>query len=226
VRPDEITARTADEQALLQRFRHKMLDPAFPCLGGASAVRRGDYDFASFSALGDRGEAQSSAERLIDFLSSRPADHHPVTVFAAVFAGSAPSDDAEFETLLFTHLRRMQEHDPVRGRSDPSTPQENQDPGWIFAGRHLFVVGMHARSHRRARRFELPMLVFNALSHVQPLREAGQFERMSSTIRMRDERLQGSPNPALDLPRPAQFSGRMNATTWVCPIDLNQGPHE
>ncbi len=211
--------------ALHDAFRAGVLDSGFPCLGAAAAVRRDDYAFGSFGDLGSAEAASRTAEDLGEFMSARPAIEHPVSVFVAAFAGPEQLDDPRFEDCLFRHLALMHGADPLPGVSDPSTPGEDHDPGWVFAGRHLFVVGMHPHSSRSARAFRAPLLVFNALSHVEPLRRAGMFERMSTIIRRRDERLQGCPNPAIDLPRRAQFSGRANEDGWRCPVGFDQPNH-
>jgi FPC/CPF motif-containing protein YcgG len=64
-------------------------------------------------------------------------------------------------------------------------------------------------------------LVFNALTHDALLRRRGQYERMQSTIRRRDVRLQGAPNPAVDRPQLAQFAGRDVERDWQCPVEVN-----
>ncbi len=54
---------------------------------------------------------------------------------------------------------------------------------------------MHPGASRFARRFPVPLLLFNAKAQFDALRRDGRFDRMQSKIRERDVRLQGSVNP-------------------------------
>jgi len=156
--------------------------------------------------------ATSCADDLARFFRERPGAEHPVSVFTASFPDSLPRDEDHFEELLWTFLHALSEHD-----QEPIAPpplDEPEDIGFVFGGRHLFVVGMHPHASRHARRFGIPTLVFNALSHVAPLRPHGRFDRMAARIRERDERLEGSINPSLEAPRPAQFSGKRVTDDW------------
>ena len=169
-------------------------------------MRRGDYLHRTYTALDDPSAAAECAEQLRRFLKDRPGNQYPVSVFTASFPGSLPGDEDQFEALMWEFLHELSANEvpPVR----PLPLDEPEDVGFVFGGRHLFVVGMHPHASRHARRFGIPTLVFNALSHVGPLRPHGRFDRMVARIRERDERLEGSINPSVEAPRSAQFSGK------------------
>lgn len=201
------------------QFRGAILSSAFPCLGGASAVRREQYWFAMYGALGSSEAGTRCATDLADFVGAFPASKTPVAVFVTVFAGALISSEQAFEKALWEHLRVIYEHDPVPDLA-PFGPDGEADPGFYFAGRDFFIVGLHPAASRWSRRFAWPVLVFNALSHSLALADAGKTTRMRERILERDHLLQGSDNPALASPQLAQFSGAAPSPHWQCPVSF------
>jgi uncharacterized protein len=198
------------------QFRATILSAAFPCLGGAGAVRRGDYAFAAYDALGSSSAISASATHLREFLAGRPAERHPVSVFVTAFTGPAALTETRFEELLWAHLMGLRRLDTA-DFADCSVCIDACDPGFIFEGREFFVVGLHPAATRWSRRFAWPVLVFNSLTHAVPLRQSGKHERMRQRILARDRRLQGSDNPSLGASQLAQFSGRQVGPDWLPP---------
>ena len=95
--------------------------------------------------------------------------------------------------------------------SDPN------DPHFAFSagGTAYFIVGLHPAASRVARRAPLPTLVFNPHDQFEELRAEGRFDGMRTTIRRRDEDLQGFVNPMVadhgDSTEALQYSGRRHA---------------
>ena len=90
--------------------------------------------------------------------------------------------------------------DSTTSDDQPWAPEVSADPkdphfGFSVGGTPFFIVGLHPRASREARRMPLPILVFNLHEQFEALRESGGFERMRDAIRRRDEELQGSVNP-------------------------------
>lgn len=203
------------------QFRAMMLSGAYPCLGGASAVRNGSYRFALYCDLGSPAAVRDCAHDLNLFLRDTPADAQPVAVLVAVFVGHLPGGEIGFEEALWRQLQQMHRLEAAwAGRPAPSPirtdESDESDPGFFFGDREFFVVGLHPSASRWARRFSWPTLIFNALTHEAVLQRRGQYERMQHAVRRRDRLLQGSVNPAIDLPQLAQFSGRAVDTGWEC----------
>lgn len=203
-----------------------MLSGTFPCLGGASAIRRGQYRFGWYPRLGSAEAVSSCAEDLTRFVVDFPESAHPVAVHVAVFDGPGGLGEEEFELLLWRQLACMRLADEAGGcAGGPASAElsdELADPGFFFGHRNFFVVGMHSGSSRKARTFPWPALIFNSLSHMGPLQQVGSYVSMQEKIRLRDRRLQGSINPSLSSPRVAQFSGRAVTSDWKCPVDLTE----
>ncbi|MFE0154546.1 guanitoxin biosynthesis heme-dependent pre-guanitoxin N-hydroxylase GntA [Nonomuraea sp. NPDC059007] len=201
------------------QFRAMMLSEAYTCVGGASAVRQARYRFGVFPELASPEGVGECAASLRAFLEEFPEKENPVAVFVAVFRGPVIDGEDAFERLLWQHLQGLHDGDTQPPWWDPDDRDAWDDElGFVFSGRNFFVVGLHPAASRHSRVFAWPTLVFNTLSHMRPLEQAGQFQRMQSKIRVRDERLQGSPSPTLTLRQVAQFSGRSVGPDWEFPL--------
>jgi FPC/CPF motif-containing protein YcgG len=199
------------------QLRAMFLSTAYTCLGAATAIRRGNYRLGVYPPLASPEAVEGTAADLTRFTREHPEPEHPVAVFVSVFDGPVRTGDADFEADLWRHLAALDETNPGRTDAHPN-PGTAADPGFVYSGRNFFVVGLHPGASRWARRFAWPTLVFNALSHGDPLREADQFDRMTERIRNRDRRLQGEVNPSLEFSRVSQFSGRAVDADWTCPV--------
>jgi FPC/CPF motif-containing protein YcgG len=205
------------------QWRGLLLSDQFPCLGGTSAIRTERYRFALYPELGSAAAIRDCVADLAGFQCDAPAETEPIAVHVAVFDGPVNADEKGFERDLWRQLQGMHRADRQRSgieEFEPVTLNETDDGIWL-GDRTYFVVGLHPAASRWARRFAWPTLVFNALSHDALLRRRGQYERMQSTIRRRDTRLQGAPNPAVDRPQLAQFAGRDVERDWQCPVEVN-----
>ena len=204
-----------------EQFRAAILSSAFPCLGGAGAVRRGDYRFGVYDSLGSEAAVARCTHDLRRFVDELPVGASGVAVYVAVFEGEVFLSDVDFEHALWAQLRGLDavERRGARPRACPAYVDEG-DPGFVFAGREFFVVGLHPGASRWARRFAWPTLVFNSLSHVPPLKRSGKYDRMQGRILARDRRLHGVEYASLEASQRAQFSGRQVGPDWTCPVAL------
>ena len=217
-RADRVVERRIDAE-----FRAFVGDEAFPCLAGKGAVKRGDYTLGVYPALGSSRAAQLMAADLGRFTASIPADGAGLRTFAAVFTGTPPADEREFERLLWRQLQQLHDLD-APGAWDPLASGDPDDAefSFSFGGRALFVVGLHPASSRLSRRFAWPTLMFNPRAQFDRLKAEGRFERMRALVRERDLALQGTPNPNLadfgHASEARQYSGRATEAEWACPF--------
>lgn len=205
-------------------FRAYVADDRFPCLAGKGAVHGGGHTLRTYPALGTVPSAQLLAADLAQFVDSLPADGAGLRTFAAVFAaGDPPDDELAFERLLWRQLQLLHDVDPHHDW-DSGASADPADPAFSFsfAGRALFVVGMHPASSRLSRRFRWPTLMFNPRAQFDRLKTEGRFERLRTKVRERDVALQGSLNPNLadfgDASEARQYSGRATEPEWQCPF--------
>jgi hypothetical protein len=146
--------------------------------------------------------------------------------FVAVFPARPPRDELAFEEALWRQLQLLHGRDPATAW-DSSVADDPDDShfAFSFAGQALFVIGLHARSSRLARRFQWPALVFNPHAQFDRLRAAGHFDRLRAMVREREVALQGALNPNLadfgERSEARQYSGRPTEADWRCPFHRN-----
>jgi FPC/CPF motif-containing protein YcgG len=206
-------------------FRAVALSQAFACVAGAAAVRAGNYRFCCYPELGEPESIKELADDLRTFIADFPLSPDQNTSCVATFREPGGVSAVEFERLLWVTLQGL--HDLDDEPWDPTVSADPEDPAFSFsfAGRSFFVVGMHAGSPRWTRRLTWPTLVFNAHAQFEELRRAERFIPMQRTIRRRDTRLQGGPNPALQdygqHSEARQYGGRLVEPDWTCPLHVH-----
>jgi len=205
-------------------FRAFVGNPKFSCLAGKGVVHADRFELGVYGELGSSQSAAALARDLERFIAAPEAADAAFRSLVAVFPGSAPRDEAEFELLLWTQLAELHDRDdPLRGW-DAAVSDDPEDPrfAFSFAGCGLFVIGMHPLSSRDARRFDWPTLVFNPHAQFEQLRASGRFDRLRGIVREREIALQGSLNPNLadfgESSEARQYSGRAAERDWQCPF--------
>lgn len=204
-------------------FHEFVTDPAFSCLAGKGVVRAGGHTLRVYGELGSERSSRRLAHDLAAFVAAPPS-HVALHAFVAVFPRRAPGSEDEFEQRLWAQLERLNALDDPATGWDPSVSPDPDDPqfSFSFAGRAMFVIGLHAASSRIARRFAWPALVFNPRDQFDMLRADGRFERLRAMVRDREVALQGSLNPNLadfgEQSEARQYSGRAAEPEWRCPF--------
>ena len=200
----------------------RILDPEYPCLGARSVFKRE----RATVVLHDDLEAPETAGALLEQLREYAATVDPeegFVSFVAGFRGPEVRDEKHFEEMLWALLQRL--HDVDEQPWAPEVSADPNDPHFAFsvAGTPFFIVGLHPKASREARRMPLPVLVFNLHEQFESLREEGGFERMRDTIRRRDEELLGSINPMVcdhgETSAARQYSGRKLEKAWEAPFE-------
>jgi FPC/CPF motif-containing protein YcgG len=205
-------------------FRAFVADPRFPCLAGKGVMRGDGFRLHVYGALGAARSTTRLARDLAAFVADHPADDPGLQSFVPVFPHAAPRDEASFEARLWEQLRQLDAQDASGAGWDATVSDDPEDPhfSFSFAGRALFVVGLHAASSRLARRFRWPALVFNPHAQFEHLRADGRYARLQAAVREREIALQGSLNPNLadfgDRSEARQYSGRETGPEWRCPF--------
>ena len=195
----------------------------FPCVGAKSALHRQRMRFGHYTSMGDEEAARRLCTDLEAFSSEFARDSIEPVSFVALFAGEQ-LDEAQFESRLWRHLQQMHDADCQRFDWDDSVSADPHDKNFSLSigGRAFFVVGLHPNASRLSRRMAFPCLVFNFHDQFERLKDQGKYAGLQRTIRDRDVRLQGTPNPVLarfgDESEARQYSGRLVGREWRCPF--------
>jgi FPC/CPF motif-containing protein YcgG len=220
---------TATESQLVEAMFEMIGHPDYPCLGARSVFRRDRATIRVYAELAGDETAVVLLRDLRTFAEQVDLDRGFAS-FIAVFRGPEIADEKGFEQLLWAQLRALHAED-----EEPWSPGVSADPGdqhfaFSAAGTAYFVVGLHPKASRDARRAAVPTLVFNLHEQFEELRASGRYHRMRDLIRERDEQLQGSVNPMVSdhgtVSEARQYSGREVGPAWEAPFeaDANAGP--
>ncbi len=220
--PDD---RIAAQGALVERFEAHIKDKTFPCVGAKSALARGQMQIMVAGDLRCPRDDAAIYAALRDFAKAFAKAPDPFQTFVVLFPTRDSLSEAAFERALWDRIQRLETLDAEAGET--YDPRVNPDPGHkafclSFGGEAFFVVGLHPGASRLARRFETPVLVFNAHAQFEALRAEGRYETLRKSIIDRDTALQGSPNPMLarhgESSEAGQYSGRHVSKAWKCPF--------
>ena len=206
--------------AIAEEFAVFVADPEFPCVGAKAAFNSGSYRVKVYEKLADPSYAKGLARDLEAFQNSKIRRISEYATFVAIFREPRSVNEERFERLLWSQLQQLNSLDAKRYRWDSSVSSDLNDPhfSFSFAGAALYVIGMHAKSCRRARRFPWPALIFNPHEQFERLRRDGRWRRMQQSIRQRDVALQGNVNPMLsdfgETSEARQYAGRAVEKDW------------
>lgn len=223
--PEVADPATADEAELIESLHAMITHPDFPCLGARSVFRQDRARVRVYDELGGPATAAQLLADLGEFASQADIDDGFAS-FIALFRGPHIDGEWAFEELLWDQLREVHAADEQPWAPDVS--DDPDDPHFAFsaAGTAYFVVGLHPKASRDARRAAVPTLVFNLHAQFEELRASGSFPRMRDLIRARDEALQGTINPMVNdhgqSSEARQYSGREVGPEWQAPFDADR----
>lgn len=209
-------------EAVRANFLDRILEDSYPCLGARSALRAGGYDLHLYDCMGNDGSTEKLAADLARFVERRKNLPGKYKTFIAVFREPSTVDDVQFEASFWQQLQMLHQCDTSPWDPLVSSEPDSVDFDFSFAGYAFFVVGMHSRSSRVARRIPWPTMVFNGHDQFVSLQQEGKWDSFQGSIRRRDIALQGSINPNLAhyavSSNALQYSGREVDSEWVCPF--------
>ncbi len=207
------------------RFAEFVGDRAFPCVGAKAALNRDGMRFVVARDFRSAWDDLRILPALLNLASGYRADPALFQSLVVLFESGAPKDEQRYEQHLWQRLQSLTDKDQWLGQApDPRVAHDPDDPHFAmsFGGEAFFVVGLHPRASRPARRFEAPAMVFNLHDQFEALRAAGRYDKLRATILDRDLAVAGSLNPMLSphgsVSAARQYSGRAVEDGWRCPF--------
>ena len=208
-----------------EAFLSMIADSAFPCVGAKSAAARGSLQVVRARDITSAWNDLEITHDLLEWSWRYKDEREGLRSLAVIFDGPTGLTEREFEQAMWQRLQSIADKDAWLGQQpDERVSGDPDDPHFslTFGGEAYFVVGLHPNASRPARRFELPVLVFNLHDQFERLRAEGRYEKMREKIIARDVALAGTPNPMLerhgDASAARQFSGRAVNDDWKCPF--------
>lgn len=213
---------------LVDELRDWIRAAHFPCVGAKAALLRGQLAAIVLPDIRSGCGDERLHAALLAFIARARRAPTLFQSFAVIFEAPCDLGEPEFERRLWERVQSASDKDhdlghpwDARVSSDPASPHFSLS----FAGEAFFVVGLHPRASRPARRFRSPVLVFNMHAQFEQLRADGRYEGLRESILERDQRLAGSTNPMLnrfgDTSEARQYSGRLVSADWRCPFRPN-----
>lgn len=214
-----------DTHPLAEKLKTFIANPGFPCVGAKSAMAKGQIKVVVARAITSAWNDLAIHHALMQFVASYRQDRKMFQSFAVIFEGPKTLDERAFEKNMWDRIQSMSDKDAWLGQKyDKSVSPDPTNPHFAlsFAGEGFFVVGLHPKASRKARRFEAPVMIFNLRDQFEQLREQGRYEKMRATILERDVHFSGSTNPMLarhgEASEARQYSGRAVEEEWACPF--------
>lgn len=206
-------------------FRRFVAHPGFPCVGAKSAMAQGEAHFFHGRNICSAWDDLPLLLALQKFARRYQRDPRLFSTFVAIFDAPRGLSETVFEKALWARLQSLHDKDvwlSAERDEEISDDPERGEFGLSIGGSGFFVVGLHPRASRKARRFGRPTLVFNLHDQFTRLRADGRYEKMRRTIIERDLRFSGTINPMLErhgsVSEARQYSGRKVGEDWSCPF--------
>jgi FPC/CPF motif-containing protein YcgG len=212
------------QPSLARELADFITQECFPCVGARSALARGQLTVVEGGDLRDGSTDQPILRTLYHFVARYRAERKMFSSFAAAFEGPLSLDEEEFEQAMWRRLGALQRIDALCYDWSPEVSRDPESPrfGFSLGGLAFFVVGLHPRASRTARRFSRPCIVFNPHEQFERLRAEGRYARLRDRIMRRDGALDGFPNPMVaehgTKSEAPQYSGRLVGPDWRCPF--------
>jgi FPC/CPF motif-containing protein YcgG len=213
------------QQELQELLRDHVEAPDFPCVGAKAALAKGTLKVLACDRIDSAWDDLRIHDELLEWAGAYRADPGLFRSFAAVFEQPIKMTEHAFENAMWERIQSLSDKDVWRGQSyDPRVSPDPEDSHFSlsFGGEAFFVVGLHPRAVRPARRFSRPAMVFNLHDQFEMLRAQGKYETMREKIMVRDEAVAGSRNAMLarhgEASEARQYSGRQVDEAWRCPF--------
>ncbi|WP_034258696.1 guanitoxin biosynthesis heme-dependent pre-guanitoxin N-hydroxylase GntA [Aequorivita capsosiphonis] len=207
---------------LEDQYRNFIVAENHPCIMANTVFSMNQFRLKTYFKLGSKNTAIAMLEDIQNYIDDYDFDSKSFESLIAVFPEIEIETEVEFENLLWRQLQFINEKDERDW--DPQVSDDPNDPNFSFSiqGHAFYIVGMHPKSSRIARRAPYPTIVFNLHSQFEELREMGAYHKVRDKIRARDKALQGSINPVLkdfgESSEARQYSGRNVGEKWKCPF--------
>lgn len=213
------------QHPLVERFKDFIKDRSFPCVGAKSAIGRDQMKFVVARDILSSWDDLRIYTALLEFSTAYREDPRLFQSFVVLFEQPVEINEDQFERALWTRVQSLADKDAWHGQDyDPRVSADPDSPHFSlsFGGEGFFVVGLHPRASRPARRFERPALVFNLHDQFERLRDEQRYETLRDSIIERDVAIAGSVNPMLarhgEVSEARQYSGRAVDRDWNCPF--------
>ncbi len=203
-------------------FKEWILENNHPCLMAQTVFKQDHVFLKNYEGFGTHKSTNKILEDLETYIKKYDFTDNNFFTFIACFPKDSTNSEIDFEERLWQQLNFLHQEDDCDW--DKSVEKDPEDRNFSFSlkGRAFYIVGMHEKASRLARKTPFPTIVFNLHWQFEKLREMNTYQTVRDRIRKRDKKLQGSINPVLEdfgeTSEAKQYSGRMPEKEWKCPF--------
>lgn len=203
-------------------FKGFILGQEHPCLMAQAAFKNDQVVVQDHNKMLHPGTVTGILAGLKEYVDSYDAGSNKFYSFITVFPEESVRTEEEFEQKLWQLLNCLHIMDGEAWDGAVSSDPEHDAFSFSLCGKAFYIVGMHPRSSRLARRSPYPAIAFNLHAQFEHLRELGVYGNVRDKIRRRDMAFEGSINPMLEdfgnASEARQYSGREVGGDWKCPF--------
>jgi FPC/CPF motif-containing protein YcgG len=204
-------------------------EQSYPCIMAKKVSKLGNMHYLEGIDLEDLAadSIKKSLTKLyqqIDEISNTQDEYHSIII---EFKNTLVESEIHFEKLLWGYLQALHDEDAKSYRWNKTVDKDPNSSFFSFSIKEesFYIIGMHPKSSRPARRSKYPSIVLNRHSQFERLREKGVFKTVRDTIRKRDTLYSGNLNPMVEdfgkTSETSQYSGRaVDQESWVCPLKI------
>lgn len=212
------------DQEIVEEFIAKLNDKMFPCLAAHHAAAGNQVRCFVAHHMACPNDDEAIITFMYDFVDEIRSVNEGFYSAVIIFKGPGVTDENTFENLFWNRLQAISDIDAKHYPYDCRVAADPASPHFSFSlkSEAFYVIGIHPASSRKARRFRLPAMVFNAHVQFERLREENHYAKMQQVVRKRDIAFSGSVNPMLadfgEASEAFQYSGKQYTKDWKCPL--------
>jgi len=205
-----------------KEYEDWILEEDHPCVMAQTVFSQNAVKIKQYSNFNSEATTNQLIKDIENYIEEYDFETNEFQSLIAIFPDLNIKNEEEFETILWQQLVSIAKYDSKPW--DPSVSPDPKDANFSFsiAGHAFYIVGMHPRSSRKARKSPYPSITFNLHDQFEKLREMGAYEKVRDKIRERYIELQGMMNPMLEdfgeSSEAKQYSGKESGDNWVCPF--------
>ena len=203
-------------------LKNFIVEKQHPCVMANTVFRMEKYQLKIYDTIESDDIINPILADVEKYLNSYEYDSKIFESLIFCFKNDDFDTEIKFENALWRFLQKL--HNKDNKKWDPSVSQNPNDPNFSFSlkGKAFYMIGLHPKSSRLARKAPYCTVVFNLHLQFEKLRDMGKYQSVRNRIRMRDQELQGSINPDLrdfgEQSESKQYSGRQVENNWKCPF--------
>ncbi|RXJ44314.1 guanitoxin biosynthesis heme-dependent pre-guanitoxin N-hydroxylase GntA [Gelidibacter gilvus] len=211
-----------EDNEIEEKYKNFIVKQKHPCIMANAVFAMNKYHLKIYGKLSSAENTASVLKDIEAYIEHYDFDSNEFESLIFCFKYENIQTEEEFEEKLWQFLQRLHDNDTTAWDPRVSEDPNNSKFSFSLKGRAFYIVGMHPKSSRLARRAPYCTIVLNLHWQFEKLREMGTYQTIKKRIRQRDKRFQGTINPVLrDFGKDTeakQYSGRAVENNWKCPF--------